>query len=557
MTGIATMTEEPAAGQGARRERLAKRRKSLGLTQEALAAVMGVDRSTVGRWERGDSEPLPSIRPKLAHALRVSADRLEVLLAADGEDAAVLLPVSARGTGTAPAVPRQLPSAVAGFTGRAQELAELTRLMDQAAAGPGTVVISAIGGTAGVGKTALALHWAHRVADRFADGQLYANLRGFDPSGVPAAPEETVRGFLNALGVPPERVPPGPEAQAALYRGVLADKRVLIVLDNARDEEQVRPLLAASPGSLVLVTSRNQLAGLAAANGARLLGLDVLARAEAVQLLTARLGGTRAAAEPGAVGEIADRCAGLPLALTVAAARAATRPHFPLAALAPELRGLAGRLDALDSGDPTISVRTVFSWSYRQLAADAARMFRLLGLHPGPDISVPAAASMTGYPLPQARRLLGELARACLITEHVPGRYVFHDLLLAYAASQASDIDTGPERGAATGRLLDHYLHTAAGAANALNMSGEAIVLDAPGPGVAPEQLTSHRQARAWFAAEHRVLLAAVTLAAESGFDRHAWQLPWAMASYQAPDDYPERERVSPRHPWNLKIQRR
>jgi DNA-binding SARP family transcriptional activator len=218
----------------------------------------------------------------------------------------------AQGTGV---VPRQLPAAVGCFTGRAAELTELTGLLDQAGAQPaGTVVISAVGGTAGVGKTALAVHWAHQVTDQFGDGQLYVNLRGFDPSGAPAAPEAAIRGFLDALGVPPERIPPLPTAQAGLYRSLLADKRMLIVADNARDEQQVRPLLPASPASLVLVTSRSQLGGLGAAEGARLISLDVLTHAEAVQLLAARLGTARAAAEPAAVDQIARLCAHLPLA---------------------------------------------------------------------------------------------------------------------------------------------------------------------------------------------------------------------------------------------------
>jgi tetratricopeptide (TPR) repeat protein/transcriptional regulator with XRE-family HTH domain len=519
------MTEEAEADKSARRERLAKRRRALGLTQEALAAVLGVERSTVLRWERGDREPLPSIRSELADALRLSVDELEELLTGGGGE----------GSRAALTLPRQLPAAVTGFSGRAMELKALTAMMEEAGAGgPGTVVISAIGGTAGVGKTALALHWAHEVADRFGDGQLYVNLRGFDFSGVPAGPAEAVRGFLDALGVPPERIPASPDAQAGLYRSLLADKRMLIVLDNARDEAQVRPLLPASPASLVVVTSRSRLAGLAAADGARLLGLDVLTRAEAIELLAARLGAARAAAEPGAVGQIADMCAHLPLALTVAAARAAARPRFPLAALAAELRDVDGRLDALDSGDPAGSVRTVFSWSYRQLSPAAARLFRLLGLHPGTDVSVTAAASMAGCPVPQARRLLAELARDCLITEHAPDRWAFHDLLAAYAAAEARDTDSQPDQDAATGRLLDHYLHTAAGAALALNLSREQLPLAAPLPGVTPEQLTGHQRAGSWFETELHTLLAAVALAAQSGFDRPAWQLPWAMSPFMA-----------------------
>ena len=219
------MAEDTVAKVAGRRDRLAQRRKALGLTQEDLAGLLNVERSTVFRWEHGECEPLPWIRPKLARALQVPAGRLEALLAVDG-----------RAQSTAAAqVPRQLPAAVADFTGRAAERAALTRILDEASGdSPGTMVISAIGGTAGVGKTALALHWAHQVAARFADGQLYVNLRGFDPSGVPMAAADAVRGFLDALGAPPDRIPARPEAQAGLYRSLLADRSMLIVLDNAR-----------------------------------------------------------------------------------------------------------------------------------------------------------------------------------------------------------------------------------------------------------------------------------------------------------------------------------
>jgi tetratricopeptide (TPR) repeat protein len=430
-------------------------------------------------------------------------------------------------------LPRQLPAAVADFTGRAAELAALNRMLDQAGAGaPGTVVISAIGGTAGVGKTALAIHWAHQVAWRFPDGQLYVNLRGFDPSGTPATVAEAIRGFLDALGVAPERIPASPEAQAGLYRSLLSGKRMLIVLDNARDEQQARPLLPAGPGSLVIVTSRSQLSGLVAADGARLLSLEVLRHAEAVQLLSARLGTARATAEPEAVSEIVGLCACLPLALAVAAARAAARPGFPLAALAAELRESACGLDALDAGDPAASVRAVFSWSTPQLTRHAARMFGLLGLHPGPDITVPAAASLAAIAEADGRRLLGELARAYLIAEHVPGRYAFHDLLRAYAADQTHQTGGEAERDAAVGRVFDYYLHTAARAALLLNPSKEPVVLASPRPGAAAGQPADYQQAMAWFEAEHQVLLAVLTLAVESGFDSHAWQLPWAMEPY-------------------------
>jgi tetratricopeptide (TPR) repeat protein/transcriptional regulator with XRE-family HTH domain len=521
--GMLAMPDDAVTNGAAKRRRLAQRRKAVGLTQEQLAEQLGVERTTVVRWERGTTQPLPWLRPKLAKTLGVSADRIGELLAAG----------PAVRDGAALAVPRQLPAAVADFTGRAAELRALTAMLDRAGAGaPGTVVISAIGGTAGVGKTALALHWAHQAAERFPDGQLHVNLRGYDPTGIPVTPEAVIRGFLDALGVAPERIPRQLEAQAGLYRSLLADQRMLILLDNARDEQQVRPLLPASPGSLVLVTSRSQLGGLGAADGARLISLDVLSHTEAVQMLTARIGTARAGAEPGALNEIASLCACLPLALSIAAARAAASPGFPLAALAGELAHAAGRLDALDAGDPAASVRAVFSWSCRQLSAEAARTFGLLGSHPGRDISVPAAASLAGIAEADARRLLRELAHAHLIAEHLPGRYAFHDLLRAYAAEQAHHTGSDADLREATGRMLDHYLHTAARASRLLNIAEEPVVLAPPRPGAAAGQPADYSQARAWFEAEHQTLLAAVTLAAESGFDSHAWQLPWAMESF-------------------------
>src|SRR5580704_12084281 len=335
-------------------------------------------------------------------------------------------------------VPRLLPASTAHFTGRASELSMLTGLLEQATAAPGTATICAISGMGGVGKTALALRWAHQVTGAFPHGQLYVNLRGFGPSDGPAPPGEALIGFLGALGVPPERIPAGMPAQTGLLRSLLAGRRILVVLDNARDEEQVRPLLPASPGCLVIVTSRSQLAGLAAAEGASLLRLDLLTDAEARALLAARLGPQRASAEPDAVTEIAVRCGRLPLALAAAAARAATYPHFPLASLAAELRDVRGRLDHLDSGDPAVSLRTVFSWSVRQLSPPAARMFRLLSRCPGSDVTVPAAASVAGTDQPGARRLLRELVRCHLLAEPRPGRYAFHGLLRAYAAEQAA-----------------------------------------------------------------------------------------------------------------------
>jgi DNA-binding SARP family transcriptional activator/DNA-binding XRE family transcriptional regulator len=352
--------------------------------------------------------------------------------------------------------PRQLPAVAAQFSGRARELAVLSTLADQAAKAAGTVVISAICGMAGIGKTALAVYWAHRAAASFPDGQLYADLRGFGESGSPAAPGEVLHGFLDALGVRDGQVPAGLDARAALYRSATAGRRMLIVLDNARDEQQVRPLLPSTPGSLVLVTSRHQLAGLSAVEGAHLLTLDVLSASDATALLTDRLGADRAATDPGAVTEIAALCGHLPLALAITAARAAARPMFTPASLAAELRDARGRLSALDTGDPEVSIRAVFSWSCVQLTSGSARTFRLLGVHPGPSISLPAVASMAGIARDEAGRHLAELARAHLVTERSPGRYELHDLLRAYAFEQAGAIDGpagDPDAGQARAKL--------------------------------------------------------------------------------------------------------
>jgi DNA-binding SARP family transcriptional activator len=427
-------------------------------------------------------------------------------------------------------VPRQLPAPARPFVGRDAELVQLDALLDHAGA-PAEVVISAIAGPAGVGKTALAVHVAHQLADRFPDGQLYANLRGFDPEGTPVAPAEAIRGFLDALGVAPDQIPPGLDSQAGLFRSLLSGKQMLIVLDNARDERQVRPLLPGSPGCVVVITSRSQLTGLVASNSARLITLGVLTAAEARQMLAARLGAARAAAEPDAVILMADLCGYLPLALAVAAARAAARAQLPLAELAAELSDAASRLDALDTVDPTSSVRTAFSWSYQELSAAAARMFRLVSLHPGPDITAAAAASLAACSLAQARRVLAELADAHLLSERARDRYLCHDLLRTYAADQARTTDGDSDREAAIGRVLDHYLRASHAAARLVSQSCEGITLPPPQPGVTLEQCADDLEAMAWFEAEQDVLIATAALAAEKG-SAHAWQVPWTMTEF-------------------------
>ena len=492
-------------GQARPGEWLRQQRVAAGLTQEDLAERSGVSVRAIADLERGRTrKPYPSSVRSLVRALglpeeagtdlvaryragdgTMRADTLQADTvqadtgqadtgqAADGARAADAEGAAAGAGGVT--VPRQLPTRVPHFAGRAEELALLDGVLDAAASdqavGAIGVVISAIGGTAGVGKTALALHWAHRVAHRFPDGQLYANLRGFDAgSGRPADPGDVLRGFLDALGVHPERLPGDVEGLAALYRSVLAGRRMLVLLDNAADVAQVRPLLPASPECLVIVTSRRELAALAAGEGARLLQLDVLSEQEANELLVARLGKERAAEEPWAVTELATLCARLPLALSVVVARAAAAPKLPLSSLAAELTELGGRLDALDAGDPAANVRTVLSLSYRHLPETAARMFRLLGLHPGPDISAAAAASLAGVPVAQARVALRDLTRASLLMEVVPGRFAFHDLLRAYAAEQATLARGRREHHAADARPLP--AHRAPGAPGAVSRAG-------------------------------------------------------------------------------------
>jgi transcriptional regulator with XRE-family HTH domain len=404
-------------------------RARLGMTQEELAGKAGVGVRSIRDIEAGRvGRPRPGTVRLLADAfaLRDTArDRFhESALVAQLDEPAPGRPV-----------PAQLPADVAGFTGRTGYLGQLDALLGIAVRPPATVVIA---GTAGVGKTALAVHWAHQVRHRFPDGQLYVNLRGFDHTATPTDPGAVVRRFLDALYVPAHLVPADPDAQAALYRTLLADRRMLVLLDNARDSEQVRPLLPGASGCLVLITSRSELTGLIAAEGARALPVDLLTSDEAHELFARRVGADRFVAEPRAFAEIVAHCARLPLALAIAAARATAHPHLPLAALAADLCDSHDRLDALTTDDTGTGIRAVFSWSYRTLSLDAARLFRLLGLHPGPEVTARSAASLTRSPPAQVRPLLAELARAHLLTEHAPGRYAFHDLLGDYATEQAT-----------------------------------------------------------------------------------------------------------------------
>ncbi|RAO19261.1 Regulatory protein AfsR [Micromonospora noduli] len=537
------------------RRREARQQGETLLTYRQLAAKTGWSRGIIGEYFAGNVLPPPErfdalIRllgatPAEQGVLATARDRVEERRrrpnrehATTGRAVARARVVGPRAGTTSPRfpIPRQLPPALPGFVGRATQLAQLdaecARAMAPENDGMASVTVMTLSGTAGVGKTTLAVTFAHRVADRFPDGQLYVDLRGFDATGTVVTAVEAVRGFLEALEVPPERIPTHLPAQVGLYRSLLAGRRMLVLLDNARDADQIRPLLVGSPNCLVLVTSRNRLAGLIAAEGARPIGVDLLSTAEAWQLLARRLGTDRLAAEPQAVDEIIERCARLPLALAVLAARGAEKPTFPLATLAAELRAAPRPLDSFDGGDAGTDVQAVFSWSYRSLTPAAARLFRLFGCHPGPDIGFAAAASLAGLPRAQVPRLLTELAHAHLVTEHAPGRFGAHDLLRAYAAEQVERLEPEQARRAAIRRGLDHYLHTAHAAALLLQPGRDPVTLTAAAPGVLPEEITDLGQALAWFSVEYPVLLAAVAHARRAGFDGHAWQLAWTLVDF-------------------------
>jgi hypothetical protein len=323
------------------------------------------------------------------------------------------------------------------FAGRAGELTQLDALLERVDNGP-TVVVAAVWGGPGVGKTTLAVHWAHRVGDRFPDGQLYVDLRGFDQH-VPLSSSQALRSLLGALGVPSEQIPPDLPAQACLYRSLLHGRRVLVLLDNARDVEQVRPLLPGTPGCLVVVTSRQQLIGLIAVEGATPLTVDLLSKAEARELMARRLGRERVLAESAAVDEIIERCARLPLAMAVFASRAAAGPNFPLTIRAAELRDTHGALDAF--GGESSEVRNSFSLSYTALGADAARVFTLFGRGQSVDLAPATAAMLAGIPERQVRVAFGELCRAHLTVERRPGYFETHKLLHAYAAELGEMVD--------------------------------------------------------------------------------------------------------------------
>jgi DNA-binding SARP family transcriptional activator len=427
--------------------------------------------------------------------------------------------------------PRQLPLATPYFAGRVSELRALDRMLGQLSEAGRTSMIAIISGTAGVGKTALALNWAHGVAAQFPDGQLHADLRGYGPSGPPVTAAEAIGTLLEGLGVPAERIPVGFAARVGLYRSLLAMKRMLIVFDGVRSADQVRPLLPAGPGCLVLVTSRGQLTGLAV-EGATTLALGVLSEHEAHLVLARRIGGRRVAAEPWAADDLVRFCGRLPLALGVVAARAAAHPRSPLAVIADGLRDEGQRMDALGTGDPATDVRAVFSWSAGLLSQGAAQLFCLTGIYAGRDLTVPVTASLAAIPRPRAFQLLTELSRSGLLTEHLPGRFAAHDLLRAYAAEQARAhlSETGEQ--AALLRVLDYFLLSFDAAGRLIDGWRDPVALVASGTEVIPESFDSLAAASAWCLSEAGDLARVIGQAAARGFSGHAWQLAWAADAF-------------------------
>ncbi|GFJ87479.1 hypothetical protein Prum_011210 [Phytohabitans rumicis] len=428
----------------------------------------------------------------------------------------------------APPVPRQLPMSPAGFEGRARELAELDRIDDETREAVITVV-----GTGGAGKTCLVLHWANQRLDRFPDGQLYANLRGFSPTREHLSPSAVLRNFLESLGVEPTAVPSDDNARAALYRSLVAGRRMLIVLDDVRDGDAVTSLLPGGPACTVLVTSRNQLTGLAVTHGARTLTVDMLSREEARGMFIGRIGAVRAAAEKDTVSALLEHCGGLPLALGILAARATVHPQFPLALLAEELNEECGRLDALNAGASGADVRAVFAASYRALPAFAARAFTLLGLAPGSSIGLPAVAALLGLPIPGARTVLRALEMAHLVQQYAPLRYRMHDLVRLYAMEVAERDLPADGRDAAMRRLVGFYLRGSYAADRLLYPHRLTIDLKSPSDdGAALPAVTNRAEALAWFAAEYSALLATLRFCAAHAWDATTWQLAWTLDTY-------------------------
>ncbi|MEV6301267.1 BTAD domain-containing putative transcriptional regulator [Actinoplanes sp. NPDC051861] len=517
-------------------------KRELGLPQEALTPLSEAVRDHPG------AEPVVGELMRALHASGQTAEALaryaalrehlaEELGAEPGaplqEIHLALLraqPFSERPAASRHPLPAGMPSSPPVFVGRTAELRQLTALLpENHNADTRTVVVS---GMAGVGKTTIAVHWAHQIADRFPDGQLYLNMRGFDPRDAAMTPSEALLALLEALGAEAHRVPSSLDGKISLYRSFLAGRRVLILLDNVREAGHIRPLLPGTPGCFVLATSRRRLTTLVATEGASSLTVGPLTVDEARAMLTHRLETARIDSAPAAVERLVASCAGLPLAVALVAARAATQPELGLADLAGQLPG-GQSLDTFEVGDPALSMRTVFSWSYQALTPAAARLFRLLGLNAGHTVSGPAAASLTGLSPSVVRGTLAELTQAHLLTEVRSGRYVMHDLLRAYAVELVHEFETEADRIGAARRLLDHYLHSVEAAGRMLRPDHRPVSLPLPDPDAVVQSFADDRAAFAWLADAHPMILASATQAAEGPASRpYAWRLVLGLENF-------------------------
>lgn len=519
---------KPGASSPTFGERLRTLRAERGLSLADLSNLVHYSKGYLSKVETGDKPPTVQLARGCDKALGAEGSLLRLLIAAPNPHAAPTGGRAARAAARREPLhrPAQLPAAVADFAGRGWEIGQLDAML--AGRTPGGMLIALIEGLGGIGKTALALHWAHKLRGRFPDGALFTDLRGYHPTGVSANPSDVLAGFLLALGVAPDAIPPDVSARSALFRSVMDGKRMLLMLDDASDAEQVEPLLPGSAGCLVLVTSRARLSGLVVRHGARRLCLSGLPDAEALALIGGIVGEARVTAEPRAAAELVARCANLPLALRIVADRAAGRPGRPLADLVAELRSESDRLDALSmTGDEATAVRGVFSWSYKALPAESARAFRLLSLYPGLEPSVPATAAIVGTTTGTIRRLLDSLAGVHLVEESGRDGYRLHELVRLYAAERVRDEDSDADTDTAIRRLITWYMYTAEAADRVLFPQRRRHPL--PEADVTPLEFADHAAAMAWCEGERPTTVRLTHDAAQRGMHDLAWRLPTTL----------------------------
>lgn len=546
-----------AAALAALRLRLDNTRATQGFNKSQLARAAGLGRTTVSQaLSHNAPPPTKDTVSALARALRMSPAPLLELLVIAADEGDRERPAKPQGIpvtdlnsdlmegspdassreqhgGAVSGSPHLVAAAPRWFVGRADELGALSTSLEQSPGPHRHISITVITGPGGIGKTSLALQWAHVHANRFLDGHLYVNLHGFDPLNKPLASGSALRCFLVDLGVHAPAIPVDVHAQAAMYRNLLAKKRLLIILDNAHDTSQVVPLLPGGPTCAVVVTSRNKLPGLINRHGARAVQLRTLLHEEALELLHTRLGDQRVNAEPDAAAELLRQCAGYPLALSIIIGHAETHPKFPLMVLADELRDATTRLAAISDTEPESDFSAVISWSYQALTLQQKIVFRLLGVAPGADIGACAAASLAALDLSETKNILRQLEQSSLLQQPIPGRYRMHDLIRLYAGSLARREDGPSVLNLALRRLVDFYLHTAHSGSELLHdYHYPSVRIGQPTPGCRPILLSDKAGSWAWFDAEHTSLLAVQKEALDQGWNIHVWQLAWVTETY-------------------------